>query len=151
MERTITPRRRVLRVLACLGAAGLTSAGGGCVGQGFGAGSGQVSAGNLKDLPMKSLRAVDTGSVAIGRDGGGVYAVSLICTHQGCDMSYNGDVSYEGGINCGCHGASFDRSGGVLGGPAQGPLEHYRVTADASGALTIDLDTTVPSSTRLRV
>jgi Rieske Fe-S protein len=132
-------RRRFLRVLA------------GCFGAGVGSGGGgKVTAGKVADLGSNALEAVSGAGVAIGRDAGGLYAVSLICTHQGCDMSFRGSVD-KSGIFCDCHGASFDRYGAVTGGPANGPLEHYAVSVDAQGQITIDLDTVVADDKRVAV
>jgi Rieske Fe-S protein len=125
--------------VACLGA--------GCVAAGP---TGPIPAGNVSDLATPSLQGVPGESVAIGRDAGGIYALSLICTHAACDMESQGEVS-PSGITCFCHGSRFSANGAVLQGPASSPLEHYEVTADASGALTINADKTVPASTRLRV
>ncbi|HET9657115.1 MAG TPA: Rieske 2Fe-2S domain-containing protein [Kineosporiaceae bacterium] len=44
-------------------------------------------------------------------------AFSAVCTHQGCPVSFVGP-----GFRCPCHGASYDGSGQVTGGPARSPL-----------------------------
>lgn len=139
------PRRMVLKVLAVASAASAID----CGGPSFGGPGGDVSAGNVSALPVGALRVAGAG-VAIGRDSGGVYAVSLICTHQGCDISSNGSVS-PSGIHCGCHGAMFDANGNVLGGPARSPLPHYQVDVDASGNLTIRGNQEIASSARTKV
>jgi Rieske Fe-S protein len=107
-----------------------------------------VAAGNVRDLPLRTLRAVAGGSIAIGRDDAGVYAVTLVCTHQGCDIGLSGDVSFERGIFCGCHGAAFDREGAVVGGPARGPLDHLRVSIDATGEISVATGDKVEASER---
>ena len=109
-----------------------------------------IAAGSESGVPQGSLRAVPGFPVAIGRDQSGIYALSLICTHAGCDMSQAGSVS-PSLIDCACHGSLFDGQGNVLRGPAASPLEHFVVTADASGALTIHTDQATPASTRLTV
>ena len=111
---------------------------------------GRVSAGNASALAVGDVKVVPGASAVIARDAQGVYAMTLICTHQGCDMSQNGSVTANG-ITCDCHGSRFDPNGNVVVGPAQSPLQHYAVTADASGNLTIDGNTPVPSATRLAV
>ena len=45
-------------------------------------------------------------------------ALSLICTHQGCDAA----VSSPSLIECPCHGSQFANDGSVVRGPAQQPL-----------------------------
>ena len=107
-----------------------------------------IDAGNESDLPVGTLRAIPDKSVAIGRDSSGIYAMSLICTHAGCDMSIDGAVS-AGSVQCFCHGSVFDSQGNVIRGPARDPLQHLVVTKDASGALTIHGDEAADATARL--
>ncbi len=66
-----------------------------------------------------------TGNIIVFRTGETSYmALSKICTHQGCTVTY----SHEGGnIPCACHGSLFNTSGTVLNGPATGNLKKYTV------------------------
>jgi cytochrome b6-f complex iron-sulfur subunit len=139
-------RRCFLRVLAAGGAAATTGLTVGC---GSGPG-GTFSAGNVSDLPVGTLRAVASESVAIGRDADGVYAMSLICTHGGCDMASYGNVSATE-VYCSCHGSVFDTNGNAVSGPARGTLEHFSVAIDAAGEITVDADKSVPASQRAPV
>jgi Rieske Fe-S protein len=107
-----------------------------------------VPAGNIGGLPQGTVRAVSGVPLAIGRDQGGVYALSLLCTHAGCDISQDGSVG-AGSIECFCHGSVFSGTGEVLRGPATEPLPHFAVSEDAAGALTIHTDQPTPASTRL--
>lgn len=111
---------------------------------------GDVSAGNVSGLPVGSLSAVSGEPVCIGRDSRGVYAMTLTCTHAGCDIGATGDVS-PAGLVCGCHGSRFDANGNVVSGPAPSPLDHFAVTADGSGNLTIHGGQVVDASQRLAV
>ena len=112
---------------------------------------GKVDAGLVSSYPVGSLEAVGNLPVAIGRDVNGFYALTLTCTHQGCNMAQQGSVSGNG-IVCHCHGASYDVSGHVLGGPAPEDLTHFAVSIDtATGAVTIDGGTQVPATTRTPV
>ncbi len=111
---------------------------------------GVVSAGSASALAVGDVKVVPGASAAIARDAQGVYAMTLVCTHAGCDMSLDGLVSASG-IDCTCHGSRFDVDGNVLSGPASSPLQHYQVTADAQGNLTIDGNAPVPATTRLAV
>ena len=63
---------------------------------------------------------VDGEDVAAYRDpGGGLHAVSAVCTHLGCNVRWNaGEESWD----CPCHGSRFDVDGAVLEGPAVRPL-----------------------------
>jgi len=54
--------------------------------------------------------------VAAFRDEGGeLHAVSAVCTHMGCDVSWN---NAERSWDCACHGSRFDHQGRVIHGPA---------------------------------
>jgi Rieske Fe-S protein len=111
---------------------------------------GTVAAGNVSQLPVGSLRVVGNAPACIGRDAGGVYAMTLTCTHAGCDMGTNGSVSSQG-IFCACHGSEFDANGDVVRGPASYPLDHFAVTMDTGGNLTIDGAQIVSAAERLPV
>ncbi|HEX8791119.1 MAG TPA: Rieske (2Fe-2S) protein [Polyangiaceae bacterium] len=111
---------------------------------------GDVPAGNVSSLPVGSLNVVNGQPVCIGRDSGGVYAMTLTCTHAGCDIGTQGDVS-PSGLLCGCHGSRFDANGNVVSGPAPSPLEHFAVSADQAGNLTIHGGQVVDAGQRLAV
>jgi Rieske Fe-S protein len=53
-------------------------------------------------------------------------ALSLICTHQGCDAA----VASATLIQCPCHGSQFGNDGHVVRGPAQVPLAHIAASYD---------------------
>jgi len=109
---------------------------------------GDVQAGNVDQLPVGSLVIVGSEAVCIGRDTGGIYAMTLTCPHAGCDIGQTGTVSPQG-LFCGCHGSEFDANGNVVRGPARQPLDHFDVTADASGNLTVHGGQVVDASQRL--
>ncbi|MCD8485778.1 MAG: FAD-dependent oxidoreductase [Desertifilum sp.] len=50
-------------------------------------------------------------------------ALSLTCTHQGCTVQPQADGKFV----CPCHGATFDRDGKVLAGPAKRDLARFQV------------------------
>lgn len=143
-------RRHFLKVIAA--GVSLPVIAGGCLGsQGAApADVGDVPAGNLADLPVGSLHSLGATAACIGRDANGIYAMTLTCTHQGCNMAVNGNVS-PSGIACTCHGSRFDANGNVKSGPANDPLQHFAVSADSAGNLTVHGGTDVSSSTRLKV
>jgi Rieske Fe-S protein len=111
---------------------------------------GPIPAGNVANLAVGTLQAIDSEPACIGRDSGGVYAMTLTCTHAGCDMGAQGILSPQR-IFCGCHGSEFDGTGNVVRGPAFAPLDHFAVTVDAAGNLTVHTDQIVDPSQRLVV
>ena len=50
-------------------------------------------------------------------------ALSKICTHQQCTVSYKQN---QAELVCPCHGSVFDTDGQVLTGPATTPLKEYK-------------------------
>ncbi|MCX6291566.1 MAG: Rieske (2Fe-2S) protein [Bacteroidetes bacterium] len=67
--------------------------------------------------------------VIIINNNGTYVALSDVCTHQGCSVGYD---SASKQLNCPCHGASFNLSGAVLGGPAPSSLKQYSVSKNGS-------------------
>ena len=106
-------------------------------------------AGNLNDFPEGTVRFNEEQKTYIlGAAGGGVYALSAVCTHLGCITRY---LSSEGVIACPCHGSRFDLEGNVVHGPAPHPLPWLEVKADASGNLLVDTGRTIPHGKVLKV
>ncbi len=56
-------------------------------------------------------------------------ALSKVCTHQGCEVSYNPSGNY---LPCPCHGSIFSITGDVLNDPATVPLQKYNVSQDGN-------------------
>jgi cytochrome b6-f complex iron-sulfur subunit len=109
----------------------------------------EIPAGLSTDVALNTLTPVPGKHVAVGRDANGIYALTLVCTHQGCDIA-GGSVSFAQ-LRCPCHGSEFNNQGQVLLGPAPSPLAHLQVTKDANGQLTIHGDTAVAISERVPV
>ncbi len=131
---------------------------------GAGGAGGSSSSGNCQPVGVAvgmpsayssfGLHLVPGSGVLIGRDANGVYALSSICTHQGCDMDESiqgfpeGSVNI-GGITCNCHGSRFDTLGNVTAGPAFQPLVAYQLTLGCDGILYADKSTIVPNTQRV--
>ncbi len=82
-------------------------------------------------------------SVAVFRDGEGVHAVSIICTHLGCVVKPTPE-----GFACPCHGSGFAKDGAVTKGPAPKPLPWLKVTNNG-GTFLIDEEKKVPVGTKV--
>ena len=93
----------------------------------------------LESLPVGAnynFKASNGEPAMVFRTKTGVFAYSLICTHQGCTVAYSkGTKSLE----CPCHGAAYDPLKGakVLRGPTQKPLA--KVNVRISGAYVIEV------------
>ena len=78
---------------------------------------------------------VKEGEIIIINTGDEFIALSNICTHQGCTVSYDpGDNN----LPCPCHGSVYSTSGSVLQGPADAPLKKYELSQEGD-ILTIIL------------
>lgn len=82
-------------------------------------------------------------SVALFRDGAGVYAVSTVCTHLGCIVNPTRE-----GFECPCHGSRFGADGSVLKGPAPRPLPWLEVSGKG-GSYVVDEEKVVPAGTKV--
>lgn len=83
-------------------------------------------------------------SVALFRDGEGVYAVSTVCTHLGCIVKPSTQ-----GFECPCHGSRFAPDGAVVKGPAPRALPWVKVSG-AGGAYLVDEGASVPPGTKVK-
>nr|WP_254121075.1 ubiquinol-cytochrome c reductase iron-sulfur subunit [Shouchella clausii] len=63
-------------------------------------------------------------------DGDKVVALSSVCTHLGCTVSYNEDASE---FQCPCHGGRFEEDGtNIAGTPPTRPLDVYEVVVEGN-------------------
>jgi cytochrome b6-f complex iron-sulfur subunit len=79
--------------------------------------------------------SVVEGSIIIINTGSEYLALSSVCTHNDCTVSYDHG---NGNLPCPCHGSVFSTSGSVLNGPADSPLKKYALTQEGD-ILTITL------------
>jgi cytochrome b6-f complex iron-sulfur subunit len=56
-------------------------------------------------------------------------ALSSVCTHEGCIISYN---HAAGNFPCPCHGSVFSSTGSVLQGPATVAVRRYPVSREGN-------------------
>jgi len=73
-------------------------------------------------IPQRGALVYRQQRFAIIREGGDVYALSLVCTHLGCTLNVTDSM-----LSCPCHGSTFVRSGAVSRGPADKPLPRLRL------------------------
>jgi cytochrome b6-f complex iron-sulfur subunit len=73
------------------------------------------------ELPADGARPFSTGPVVgfVGRAAGRLFAVSGICTHQGCRLALDAPARQ---LQCPCHAAAFTLTGAVIHHPRLGPL-----------------------------
>jgi cytochrome b6-f complex iron-sulfur subunit len=83
-------------------------------------------------------------AVAMFRDDGGVFAISLVCTHLGCIVKAAAE-----GFECPCHGSLFKLDGSVTRGPAPSPLLWRKVTG-GGGSYVVDEGESVPPGTKVK-
>jgi Rieske Fe-S protein len=142
-------RRFFLKVIASMPLAGAVL-GCGADDSGEPAAFGDISAGNVADVPVGTLRRIDSQPAVIARDANGLYAMTITCTHRGCDVTAvgSGDAA---ALDCPCHGSRFDRNGSVIRGPASSPLAHFAVELDPSGSITVHGGTRVDAAARVAV
>jgi len=84
---------------------------------------------SVSDLTLGEAAVLIEGSerVAVYRDeAGDVHAVSPLCTHMGCTVTWN---TAETTWDCPCHGSRFTCDGKVIQGPAVKDLEPRQVGA----------------------
>lgn len=67
------------------------------------------------------------------------YATSDICTHDNCNLSWEGGKLEGYETECDCHGSKFDvRTGAVLLPPALEPLKTYPVSIEEEDIIIED-------------
>lgn len=78
-----------------------------------------------EEIPVDGALVLPEFGVAVVREGEGLLALDLGCTHLGCTVT-----ATAGGFACPCHGSRFSSSGRVLAGPAPRPLGRLAVERD---------------------
>ena len=98
-------------------------------------------AGSAVDYPEGTVRFNREQRAYVIGGGGGVFALSAVCTHLGCITRF---LSDERAIACPCHGSRFDLEGNVVHGPAPRPLPWLEIQTDATGNLVVDTSILIP-------
>ncbi|MCB9734345.1 MAG: Rieske 2Fe-2S domain-containing protein [Deltaproteobacteria bacterium] len=77
----------------------------------------------------------DVRLVVLRKPDGGLVALSMECTHMGCDVDWE---KKDQQFVCPCHGSRFSADGAVTEGPADEPLKQYSVS-EADGTVVVAL------------
>jgi Rieske Fe-S protein len=96
-------------------------------------------AGKDAELGPDAARIVKVGTTdaIVMRDAaGGLYALSLRCTHAGCNVRWRGN---DGDFACPCHGGRFGRDGTVLKGPPKAPLQRLEIRIEGGDVIITDI------------
>lgn len=74
---------------------------------------------------------VDRVAYVFKDDNGDIVALSPICTHLGCYITWEGHEDYPNQYFCPCHFGRFEKDGtNVAGTPPTRPLEQYEIKVD---------------------
>lgn len=96
----------------------------------------QVDPGDIPTASGAPFHSED-GRFFLFQDAAEPLALYSRCTHRSCLINWEGD---EDEFHCPCHGSRFDRSGAVLAGPAERPLERMTVEQLEDGSLLVHTD-----------
>jgi Rieske Fe-S protein len=75
-----------------------------------------------------------------------ISAVSLLCTHQTCAISFEGAR-----FRCPCHGSIFSKEGQRLAGPARKPLRWFKLSISEGGEVFLHPWERVDSGWKLEI
>jgi len=78
-------------------------------------------------FPPGSVTVIPERKLIVENDKGGVFAMSLICTHLGCIPSW---LPNDHKFKCPCHGSGYTQDGTNFEGPAPRPLERFKIYLD---------------------
>jgi cytochrome b6-f complex iron-sulfur subunit len=117
----------------------------------LGAFGGNVVAGNVSDYNIGDVTQWRDGKFYITRVPEGFMALYWKCPHLGCTVPWaptdpsmpgppdGGDQAFtdKGRFKCPCHGSIYNRYGQIIQGPAPRPMDHFPMTFDATGRITV--------------
>ena len=103
------------------------------------------------DVMVNTLVALSNAKAFVGRDAGGLYAMSSICKHEACDIANGGKIlaGPPPKLQCGCHGSEYDANGTVINPPSTTNLDHVALAVAADGTISVNTATIVPATTRV--
>ena len=89
-----------------------------------------------KDVPEGEAKFFEfngASAVLLRKPGGGLIALSAVCTHMGCIVQWEKDRQ---DFLCPCHGGHYTADGAVVSGPPPKPLTKLPMTV-TNGVITI--------------
>ena len=94
---------------------------------------GYLAIGTTQELDQIGYLIHSQSNVIVFRNGGNnLSALSMICTHQGCNVDWK---KTSNSLYCPCHGSEFSAEGKVLAGPAASPLSTFEVKEENQSIL----------------
>jgi cytochrome b6-f complex iron-sulfur subunit len=109
-------------------------------------GAGIIDAGPAAAVAVGEALYVGDGRFFLCRDAGGLFAMSSVCTHQGCEVDFRAGSE---DFLCPCHSSVFGFDGTVQIPPATGDLPHLPACLNAQGDVLVSIVGTAPKSERL--
>ncbi len=92
-----------------------------------------ISVGTTQELASQGYLVDRKSKVIVVRDDvGEISALSLLCTHLDCALSWQ---QKSNNLYCDCHGSEFATDGKVLKGPANSPLANFEVKEENESIL----------------
>jgi cytochrome b6-f complex iron-sulfur subunit len=91
-----------------------------------------------EELPPDSFRLYRRNKFVLSRQGDVVRALTIICTHQQCDLNPGLDRATKSLLVCKCHGGQFDATGKVVKGPPNKPLKVLAIRLGDGGVIEVD-------------
>ena len=104
--------------------------------------------GVVDDFPPDSVTFLEDRRLFLFRRPEGIYIVSSICTHLGCNVKWD---SAQAGFDCPCHGSIYDKDGQNLSGPAPKPLSWYELVLTGDRKILVNTQREVNKDFRLQV
>lgn len=110
-----------------------------------------LKAGNPTDFADGTVTYFAEKNVFVRKAPQGFMAISAVCAHLGCTVSWHPDKDLgdgqakldgeklKGEFHCPCHGSVYTPKGEILAGPAPRGLDVFQVSIAKDGQLMVDL------------
>lgn len=102
------------------------------------------------DVFPEGLKYLPDERVFIFREGNVFHAMSAACTHLGCTVRAEAEMTESRAFVCPCHGSAYAKDGKPVAGPAPSPLAWFDLAISPDdGQLVVDLARPVDAGSRL--